>query len=96
MSEIVLKYKWRKTWPDRENDFVGRDPDTPDHLGAPSTIGRFYLTRTPDGERWVWYMQWGGNDRERVNTSGLSLTAREAAKEIENNFDKLKQIYGES
>ncbi len=91
--EIELKYRWRKSRPDAVDDFAGFDPSTPDHVGAPSAIGRFYKLRTPDGERWAWYMQWGGNYRERVNTAGLSDTPREAAHEIERNFDKLKQLY---
>lgn len=93
MTEEEIKYRWRKTWSDQENDFVGHDPSNPNHIGDPSMIGRFYKLRTPDGERWAWYMQWGGNYRERVNTAGLSDTPREAAHEIERNFDKLKQLY---
>ena len=92
MSEIVLKYKWRKTWPDRENDFVGIDPSTLDQLGNHTKIGRFYLQWVPGGERWLWSMYWGSRGRELIKTEGISETPREAAREIEMAYDKLKAI----
>lgn len=84
-EEIELKYQWRKTWPDKENDFVGSDRG--------ETIGRFYHHQAAEGMRWYWHMQWGDNGRERVTLSGLRDTPREAAREIEKNYDELKAIY---
>lgn len=91
-TEYQPRYKWRKTWPDRENDFVGYDPATPDHVGEPATIGRFHLQWIPGGEKWLWSMQWGSNGRELITTNGIADTPREAAKAIEESYDRLKAI----
>ena len=83
-DEIKLEYRWRKTWPEVEDDFVGRDGE--------ETIGRFYKHRAAEGMRWYWHMQWGGDRRDRVQLSGLCREPREAAREIERNYDLLKKI----
>lgn len=83
-EEIKLKYRWRKTWPDSENDFLGKDGD--------ETIGRFYLHRAAEGLRWYWHMQWDANGRERVQLSGLCEKPREAAQKIEQNYDRLREL----
>jgi hypothetical protein len=81
-EEIKLKYRWRKTWPDQEHDFIGQDDQ--------ETIGRFYKHRAAEGMRWYWHLQWNAERRERVQLSGLCLEPREAAREIERNYDRLR------
>ena len=83
-DEIKLKYHWRKSWPDKEEDFTGFDGD--------EIIGRFYLHRAAVGLRWYWHMQWGGNGRERVQLSGLCDKPREAAQKIEQSYDRLREL----
>lgn len=84
-EEIKLKYRWRKTWPEVEDDFTGMDGE--------ETIGRFYKHRATEGMRWYWHMQWAGDRRERVQLSGLCKEPREAARDIEINYVKLRAIY---
>lgn len=84
-DEIKLKYRWRKTWPDHENDFVGYD-------GA-NKLGRFYELRTPEGMKWVWYYQYDHGDRDNPAPTGISDTPREAAREIEVTYDRLRESH---
>lgn len=89
-QEITLKYSWRKTWPDQENDFTGFDRDRLDSFGKPTTIGRFYLKSTPQGQLWAWYSQWHPpGSADLILPTGLSETPREAAREIEHNYELL-------
>lgn len=89
-AAIALKYKWRKTWPEHPNDFVGFDPDSLDRNGVPETIGRFYLSHMPDGLAWRWFSQWRPLDHSGALSSGVAATEREAAKAIENAYDRMK------
>lgn len=77
-EEIQLKYRWRQTWPEREDDFVGYDGDV--------SIGRFYKYMAPGGYTWRWFfdavLQGTG-----VARGGMCDTAREAAHEIERWYD---------
>lgn len=95
MSEYQPRYRWRPTWQEKPDDFSAYDPGGITIRGTPVTIGRFYLHQCAEGMRWYWHMQAGDNGRERVNLSGLSDTAREAAREIETNYDALTAIYRE-
>lgn len=91
-QEIELKYKWRRTWADRENDFLGEDPDNLDQFGNPSTIGRFYLTHIPGGVAWRWFVQWVPPGGGVELPSGVAQSEREAAKAIEDSYDWLKSF----
>lgn len=72
MSE--LRYKWRKTWPDRENDFAGRDGEV--------SIGRIYVhTYGPQKDRWFWAVADDGS-------SGIANSAREAAGIVERIYEQ--------
>lgn len=62
-----LRVKWRKTWPDRENDFVAILPD--------HTV-RIYLCETSAVFSGQFY--WVAS-RERYLGSGYAPSAREAA-----------------
>jgi hypothetical protein len=79
MSEIMLKYKWRKTWPDRENDFVCVDDGV--------TVGRIYIHHMG---AWVWFM----NADEFVCSNGSADTPREAARCLEDAYDRRVSWYG--
>ena len=47
-DEPAFRLKWRKTWPDKENDFVAHD-----HDGI--AVGRFYrVEHSPRGPYWSW------------------------------------------
>jgi hypothetical protein len=85
-EEIQLKYRWQRTWGEIEDDFVGMDGE--------EIIGRFYKYRAAEGMRWYWHMQWGGDRRERVQLSGLCEQPRQAALEIEANYDRLRGLLG--
>lgn len=91
-ENIQLKYRWRKTWADKPDDFVGKDPDNVDQFGSPSTIGRFYLAHIPGGMAWRWFVQWHPPGAGVVLPSGVAQSEREAAKAIEDNYDWLKSL----
>lgn len=79
------RYRWRRTWPDRPNDFIGFDGDR--------TIGRICLDeRLPGGAKWRWFYQaWGEGIDPRYNGSvGEASSARLAAKEIEDRYDRAR------
>lgn len=78
-SEITLQYHWRKTWPDRENDFTGWD--------GQNRIDRFYEHRAPEGIRWMWFYQFTDGDADNPQPNGMCETPREAAREIERHYD---------
>lgn len=77
-SEIELKLKWRKTWTDREDDFVA--------VGVPGVhgdIGRIHKhLGGPQGDRWGWEIH-ARLPTLVLNDKGTEDTAREAAKRIE-------------
>lgn len=84
MTEYQPKYRWRLTWPDKPDDFVG-------HEGGRS-FGRFY--RKIGGladEDWWWTMNCADLDpRFGSGTSGLAATAREASRMVEEVYDAAK------
>lgn len=82
--EITLKYRWRHTWPDRENDFVGYDGE--------ALIGRFYIFQMPGNETaWRWFLQ---AEIARGGQTGHADTARAAAKALEDAYDAAKAAEG--
>jgi hypothetical protein len=66
---IELRLKWRRTWPDKEHDFVAFADDG-------QQIGRFYWrdSNSPGSYAWVWFSR---------GSSGKAGSPREAAKAIE-------------
>lgn len=75
---IELRLKWRRTWPDREHDFVGVDM----RFGEQSAAGRFYWVNTsnPVYDRWTWAIT---GDGFFGGAHGAAKSAREAAAAIE-------------
>lgn len=71
MTDIPLRLKWKKTWPDRENDFTAKN-------GAHSL--RIYKDETSPAFAGQFY--WIVN-RESFVGSGHGATAREAARAAE-------------
>lgn len=90
-AAIALKYKWRKTWADQPNDYVGFDPNSLDRTGKPETIGRFYLSHMPNGLAWRWFFHWRAGEYQGALPSGIALTERQAAMPIEAAYDGLKE-----
>lgn len=88
-GKIRLKYRWRKTWDDVPDDYVGIDPSRTDRFGKLLRFGRFRLGHIPSGTGWLWYLQWSPDDYEGVLQSGVASTAREAAKSIEDAYESL-------
>ncbi|OJU12276.1 MAG: hypothetical protein BGN85_09485 [Alphaproteobacteria bacterium 64-11] len=90
MSEQAIpdpkpRYRWRHTWPDKGDDFMGFDGDR--------KIGRIYRAAwSPDGGAWCWYWQADGPDIDRrySGSAGTVKTARLAAKVIEDLYDRAK------
>ncbi|MBX3580856.1 MAG: hypothetical protein KF810_03030 [Rhizobiaceae bacterium] len=82
-DQIELRLKWRRTWPDRENDFVGVDPI------SGKTIGRFHVSSAGnDAGKWIWLYQasFPGLPWAEIHRSGFEATPREAAKAIEDTW----------
>jgi hypothetical protein len=82
-ENIVLRLKWRKTWEDREDDFVAQAPS---YNGS---VGRIYFVpehHGPKVESWYWAFQAFGDDISRNigNLHGHADTARLAAQAVEN------------
>lgn len=78
--KIELRLKWRKTWPDREQDFVGLD-----ELSG-TKVGRIYVSVAGDTTgSWLWHYQASlpGLPWSSLNRGGVEETARRAAKAIE-------------
>lgn len=80
-EKIELKLKWKKTWPDRENDFVGHTPNF-DH-----PVGRIQLIEHgPQQNSWSWSLTAPGEyvRREGIGAlTGVEPSPREAAKAVE-------------
>lgn len=77
---IILRLKWRQTWPEKESDFIC---EVTDYQGS---VGRIYLFDTgPQQGSWFWAMQAHGDDVSRNigKLSGVEPSAREAAREVE-------------
>ena len=91
-AEITLKYKWRKSWDDKENDFVGFDPDHLDQFGKPVCIGRFYLGHVAGGKDWQWFGQWRPDWVNAAMPTGRAESARHAAQSIERAYDHLRAM----
>ena len=80
-EEIQLKYKWRLTWPEQEEDYSGHDGRV--------QFGRFYKFYSPGlGDKWMWFfsavVQGKGQSR-----SGLCEAQREAAAVLEHWYDSV-------
>jgi len=79
-TEIKLRLKWRKTWEDRETDFVANAPN------LPGNVGRFHKHIASSDGGWRWSFQAMDLPVARASlgeTSGIEPSAREAAKKIE-------------
>ncbi len=79
-AEIKLRLKWRKTWEDREDDFVANAPN------FPGNVGRFHKHIASSDGGWSWSFQAMDLPVARGSlgeTSGIEPSAREAAKRIE-------------
>ncbi|MFD1794161.1 hypothetical protein ACFSE0_21365 [Ochrobactrum teleogrylli] len=79
-SEIKLVLKWRKTWNDREDDFVASAPN------FPGNVGRFHKHIASSEGGWSWSFQAMDLPVSRGSlgeTSGIEPSAREAAEKIE-------------
>lgn len=81
-EKIELRLGWKKTWADRENDFVGHAPNF-DH-----TVGRIQLIEHgPQQNSWSWSLTAAGEhvQREGIGAlTGVELSPREAARAVEN------------
>ena len=62
--------KWKRTWPDKANDFTGRDPDDPMSF---IRVYRQHATADPD-KAWLWIVT---IDQQRI-ASGTRQTGRSA------------------
>ncbi|HHV69157.1 MAG TPA: hypothetical protein GXX48_16125 [Ochrobactrum intermedium] len=79
-AEIKLRLKWRKTWEDREDDFIASAPN------FPGNVGRFHKHVGSSDGGWNWSFQAMDLPVARASlgeTSGIETSAREAAKKIE-------------
>ncbi|MBB4063703.1 hypothetical protein [Gellertiella hungarica] len=88
-AAIELKYKWRKTWPEHPDDYVGYDPNCIGADGKPEVIGRFYISHLPEGMGWRWFSQWRPLEFKSGMPSGVERTEREAAKAVEEAYEYL-------
>lgn len=81
-EKIELKLLWKKTWPDRENDFVGHAP----HFEG--SVGRIQLVEHgPQQNSWSWSFTAVGEHILRGGIGALTGTEpspREAARAVEN------------
>lgn len=75
----VLRLRWRRTWADREDDYVA---SAPNYTGD---VGRIYRASGGPGDgQWNWFMQALGPGIARSpDQSGMAASAREAAAEVE-------------
>lgn len=81
MSDIPIRYRWRRTWPDQDQDFVGEDGSL--------TIGRFYWAVGTEGEMcWFWFLQ-GLMFNEPAPNGRCVGPARAVAAMIEDLHDEL-------
>lgn len=69
-----LRLKWKRTFPDVENDFLGKDP------GRKRMFARIYWTNSHATER-PWY--WTVSAEDRRIASGYESAARPAARAAE-------------
>ena len=76
--------KWRRTWPDKPDDF---SCDAPDHL----CVGRVYLKIEGDNVLWRWFFHAGVADKAAADTGTTkeqSLAEREIAQRWRALFEK--------
>ena len=82
-DESTLRLSWRRTWADREDDFVANSP-------IPFVIvGRIMLiVGGPKNGEWQWTYQASikGLPWETLDRSGFCATDREAAKAVEDTW----------
>lgn len=79
-DRIVLRLKWRPTWPDKEADFAA---EAPSYNGP---VGRIYRHDTGlHAGNWLWAFQAFGDDigHNVGNTSGFEPSAGAAARCVE-------------
>lgn len=88
-GEAVLKLKWRRTWPDNPDDYVGVDPKH-------GNIGRIYRYTTGGrdyiGWFWTMYASGAGISRPAV-CSGYAGTPREAASKVEGAWELSTRLF---
>jgi len=79
-NEIKLALHWRKTWDDKEDDFVARASN------FPNNVGRIYKHIATAEGGWTWAfqaMELPVALSKLGETSGIEPSAREAAKRVE-------------
>lgn len=81
-EKIELKLRWKKTWPDREQDFVAHAPNFEE------PVGRIQLVEHgPQQNSWSWSLTAAGEHirREGIGAlTGSEPAPREAARAVEN------------
>ena len=83
-----MPYTRRSTWPDERDDYVIRCEGL--------DVGRVYLTRVPDGDRWRWsiYMNDDVPQVEDVPIMGLAATRDEAASQFKQSYEAVREKAG--
>jgi hypothetical protein len=80
-EKIELKLKWKKTWEERENDFVASSPV------FEASVGRIQLVEHgPQKNGWSWALTAAGEQirREGIGAlTGFEPSPREAARAVE-------------
>jgi len=83
-EKIELRLRWKKTWPDRENDFVGHAPN------FEASVGRIQLVEHgPQQNSWSWSLTAAGEHVRREDIGALTgsePSPREAARAVENSW----------
>ena len=85
-----MPYSLRDTWPDSTDrrDYVVRCEGL--------EVGRVYLTRLPDGERFVWTIYINGHVPQIADTpiSGHAVTLAEAASQFKRSYEAMRTKAG--
>lgn len=80
-EKIELKLKWKKTWEERENDYVARSPV------FEASVGRIQLVEHgPQNNGWSWSLTAAGEHirREGIGAlTGFEISPRVAARAVE-------------
>lgn len=80
-----LRLKWRKTWPDRENDFAAFSPR------VKHGVGRIYLHNSGPHPFWFWTMH-ATVANFHGNKAGSAEDARAAAASVEAQWFKMEAM----
>jgi hypothetical protein len=85
-----MPYTRRPTWPDQpaRRDYVIRREDL--------HIGRVYLTKLPDGDRFVWSICINGHVPKvaGVPISGAAVTLDQAAADFKRSYERMREKAG--